>query len=64
MNSACKGMTESHLGKCLLKDGCLRYHIHVDRPFTWAAHRQCRTAEYRFYLAEEPSEIHTKGFLK
>ena len=54
MDSACKGMTEKHLGKCLLKDSCLRYAIHKDSPLIWAAHRTCRTDKYMYYIALEP----------
>jgi len=64
MDAACKGMTEKHLGKCFLKDSCLRYHIHCDRPLIWAGHRVCRTSEYRYYIPEEPVEFHTRNLLK
>ena len=64
MDAACKGMTEKHLGKCLLKHSCLRYAIHQDGPLIWAAHRTCRTRSYMFYIPIEPESQQYTGETK
>lgn len=51
--SPCQGHTDSYLGPCEKREICRRYRLFVERPLGWAAHRSCRTNEYRFYVSIE-----------